>query len=68
MPDAAENEAEKRRATNHHCDTPVAGSESEGVCGVDAVAQEEGDCTAFDVSFAARLNCIPNGTSPGDHS
>jgi hypothetical protein len=31
MPDPAPNEAEKRRATNHHCDTPAAGSESEGV-------------------------------------
>ena len=31
MPDPAPEEAGKRRAAKHHCDTPAAGSESEGV-------------------------------------
>ena len=38
MPDAAPDGAEKRRATNHHCDTPAAGWESEGVGRMDATA------------------------------
>ena len=57
MPDAATNEAEKRRATNHYCDTPAAGSESEGVSGMDAGSVRACGVVRLVIRFKLQMQC-----------